>query len=117
MTWCLHLDIQTWKPEETPAPDMQIVVYYSLTTVITVGGPGHPSPKHIYWLPTIFTLHSCISSGRLNENTVSRIAWKMAREKANSAMNEDKQIGMSAWIAASPVRFPLSPSHNELLYK
>lgn len=28
----------------------------------------------------------------------------MMQEEANSAMNEDKQIGMRAWIAASPVR-------------
>lgn len=41
----------------------------------------------------------------------------MAQEVANSAMNEDKQIGMRAWIAASPVRSPLSPIHNELQYK
>lgn len=65
----------------------------------------------------MFTLYSCISSGRLNENAMSHIAWKMAQIAANFAMNEDKQIGMRAWIAASSVRFPLSPIHNELQYK
>lgn len=41
----------------------------------------------------------------------------MTQEEANSAMNEDKQIGMRAWIAASPQIPPPSPVHNELQYK
>lgn len=45
----------------------------------------------------------------------------MAQEVANSAMNEDKQIGMRAWMAASPVDPPTPPPpppiHNELQYK
>lgn len=34
----------------------------------------------------------------------------MTQEEANSDMNEETQIGIRAWIAASPVRSPLHPS-------